>query len=274
MTIYSYNRIAFCIFAVSLSFFLVTPVTAEYILGDYTHEQALLFSQSVVGEQVNDHILVNQNNRQVYFSALKGKPVVVSFIYTSCYHYCPTITKNLDQVVEIANETLGEDSFNIISIGFDTRVDTPERMQQFAKKQKVNHGNWQFMSVDEDTIVPLTRDLGFLFAESPKGFDHLAQITILNQNGVVYRQIYGTDYTPQHVIEPLKELVYGQSNSMPVSISDWINNIRLFCTVYDPTTGRYRFDYSVILSFIIGILCLSMILFFIVHSWRTNRTNQ
>jgi protein SCO1/2 len=48
--------------------------------------------------------------------------------------------------------------------------------------------------------------------------------------------------------------------------------VRLFCTIYDPSTGRYRFDYSIFVAMIIGILCLASIAIFIVRAWRQSST--
>ena len=47
-----------------------------------------------------------------------------------------------------------------------------------------------------------------------------------------------------------------------------VESVRLICTVFDPKTGRYRFDYSIVLSFAIGVMCLGAIAVFIWRSWR------
>jgi protein SCO1/2 len=48
-----------------------------------------------------------------------------------------------------------------------------------------------------------------------------------------------------------------------------MNTLKLFCTVYDPNTDRYRFDYSIFLGIAIGFLCLGGIGIFIIREWRT-----
>jgi protein SCO1/2 len=77
--------------------------------------------------------------------------------------------------VKVAQEALGGDSFAVLTIGFDTRNDTPQRMASFARARGVSLPNWWFLSTDSATIERLTRDLGFVFFPSPKGFDHTAQ---------------------------------------------------------------------------------------------------
>jgi protein SCO1/2 len=227
---------------------------------------ALARSQAAMGRQVGDYEFLDGEGRRVTLGALRGKPVVISLIYTSCYHICPTVTTNLSRVVRIAQEALGKDSFTVLTIGFDTPVDTPDRMREFGKQAR-DITNWHFVSASAEIMNRLSDDLGFLYFKSPKGFDHLIQATVLDAEGKVYRQIYGMAPDPPALVEPLKELLYGQ----PVAASPMkslMNNIRLFCTVYDPTTGRYHFDYSLFVSIAIGLLTLGATAVFIVHAWR------
>ena len=124
-----------------------------------------------------------------------------------------------------------------------------------------------------ETLKALTSELGFTYAASPKGFDHMAQVSVIDANGRVYRQVYGDRFDPPALVEPLKELVFGLDASASASSMDrWVDNVRLFCTIYDPSTGRYRFDYSILFAIIIGILCLASIAVFIVRAWRQSST--
>ena len=233
----------------------------------YDEKTALAISQAAVGHAVGDYTFFGSHGQRVTLQALRGKPVVISMIYTSCYHICPTITKNLAKVVEIARDALGADSFTVLTIGFDTPVDTPDRMGLFARKQGVELNDWHFVGADAATIEGLSKDIGFQYFPSAKGFDHLIQATVLDGDGRVYRQIYDIAPEPPSLVEPLKELLYGKRvDTSPVK--GLINNIRLFCTVYDPTTGKYRFDYSLFIEIAIGLLALGGIALFIIRAWR------
>ena len=97
--------------------------------------------------------------------------------------------------------------------------------------------------------------MGFIFFNSAKGFDHLIQATVLDAEGKVYRQIYGMAPEPPALVEPLKELLYGKQVAAS-PMRRLMNNINLFCTVYDPATGRYHFDYSLFVASRIGLLML------------------
>ena len=155
----------------------------------------------------------------------------------------------------------------MVTIGFDWAVDTPDRMRLYAAERGIDLPRWHFLASDASTIAALSRDLGFQFYPSAKGFDHLTQTTILDADGVVYRQVYGVDIDAQAFVEPLKELVLAAPREAGV-IDHWIDTVKLFCTVYDPNSGRYRFDYSVFMTIIVGALCLFAIAAFLVKEWR------
>lgn len=234
----------------------------------FSAAQALAHSQTALGRMVGAHRLLDRSGEPVDLQRYLGKPLVVSLIYTSCYHTCPVLTQNLARVVDIAREALGEDSFRVVTIGFDAAVDTPGRMGEYASDQGISTPGWDFLSGSDATIRQLSEDLGFIFFPSPKGFDHLAQTTIIDAEGRIYRHVYGNDFETPQLVEPLKELLFGTAARLPVSLDDWLDNIRLFCTIYDPSTGRYHFDYSILVSAVAGLLCLSLVVTFLIHAWR------
>lgn len=237
--------------------------------GNYDKDKALEFSQSAINRTIGSYKFINQDKKSIDITQYRGKPLVISLIYTSCHHICPTLTSSLAKVVEVARDALGEESFSVISIGFDTAKDSPERMRLFARERNINLLGWDFLSTDNKTIEAFSNDVGFIFFKSAKGFDHLSQITLLDADGRVYRQVYGVKYEPPQLIEPLKELLFGNRTESTL-VEGWINNIRLFCTIYDPHSGRYEFDYSIFVGIAMGLLILGAIATFIVQAWRQN----
>lgn len=239
---------------------------------EYDETSALAVSQEAVGTSVGNYTFLDGKGQKVALHSLRGKPVLISLIYTSCYHVCPTVTSNLENVVSDARDALGKDSFSVLTIGFDTPNDTPDRMRVFAKQRGIDTNDWHFVSATAEAMRSLTGDIGFSYFSSPKGFDHMIQATVLDSDGKVYRQIYGIAPELPTVVEPLKEILWGkQVTATPVA--GWINNIKLFCTVYDPTTGKYRFDLSPFIGFGIGLLILGGLAFVIIRAWRESSSS-
>ena len=243
----------------------------EYSKVVFDQEEALRVSQAAIGRSLSDLSFLNRSEGDVRISNYRGKPLVLSLIYTSCYHSCSVFTRYLGEIVDVAREALGEGSFSVATIGFDAVNDSPARMMLYASGQGIDMQDWSFLSGDVKTLKTLTNELGFTYAASPKGFDHMAQVTVIDGNGKIYRQVYGDRFEPPALVEPLKELVFGLDPTS-TSLDRWVDNVRLFCTIYDPSTGRYRFDYSIFVAIIIGILCLASIAIFVVRAWRQSTT--
>jgi protein SCO1/2 len=234
---------------------------------EYDRDDALQASQAAIGGLVAAQVLRDGDGQAYDLAELRGRPVVVSMIYTSCHHVCPRITRSLAKTVDIANEALGAKTYSVVTVGFDWAVDTPDRMRLYAAERRIDVPNWHFLAGDESSISALSKDLGFAFFPSAKGFDHLTQTTILDGEGRVYRQVYGVDIPPPALVEPLKELVFDTPRQAGL-VDHWVDTFRLFCTVYDPNVGRYKFDYSIATTIFVGILCLAAIATFIIREWR------
>lgn len=244
--------------------------SSAVIADEYDRDLALAISQAAVGKPLADVTFRDVRGQSFEIAALKGKPLVVSLIYTSCHHVCPMITRNIKETTEIAREALGDDSFSVITVGFDWQVDTPDQMRMFASGHGIDVAGWHFLSGDSASIAAISENVGFQFFPSVKGFDHLSQTTIVDADGVIYRQVYGQDFNAPALVEPLKELVFDTPRSAGL-VEHWVDSFKLFCTVYDPNSGRYRFDYSIFMTILVGTLCLGAIATFVVREWRHAR---
>ncbi len=260
-------RITAVVGAVVLSLAMVPTVFAEEYDLEFDHQAALAASQAAIGQPLGEYTFRNTDGQSFRLQDLTGKPMILSLIYTSCHHVCPMITKNLEEKVAIAHEAFGEDKFNVVTIGFDWRVDTAEQMRVYASSRGIDQTHWHFLSGDARAIESIAGDVGFQFNASAKGFDHLSQTTIVAASGIVYRQVYGQDFDAPALVEPLKELILDAPRAAGV-IKHSVDPSRVFCTVSDPHSGRYRFDYSIFMTIFVGIICLGAILGFVVHEWR------
>ena len=228
---------------------------------------ALRTGQAAIGRELGEHTLWDTDGRRVRLADLRGRPLVLNLVYTSCSGLCPTVVQTLDGAVAAAQEALGADRFAVLTIGFDSRNDTPERMRAFARAQGIDRPGWRFLSGDAKTIEALAGEVGFVVYPAAQGFDHMALTTIVDPEGRVYRQIYGSSFEPPALVEPLKELVFGRRSAW-TSVDGLINRIRLFCTLYDPRTGSYRIDYAPFIGMAIGLVALAGIAGFLIREWR------
>jgi protein SCO1 len=249
---------------VALTWFLTLAGPAP---ADDWRNAAIGRSQDAIGQSLPNLALTSADGGKIRLAQFLGKPLLVSLVYTGCGDVCPLVVENLAAASNVAEATFGKGSFNILTVGFDTRRDTPDRMRSFAKAHRAGGDNWLFAAADAATIERLTAAVGFDFVASAGGFDHPAQVTVVDREGKVYSQIYGGSFAPPAVVEPLKTLIYG--GARPVfSLAGVSDRIKLVCTVYDPRTGRYYFDYSLILSVFIGAGFLATTLHFLLRELR------
>lgn len=243
----------------------VTDKSTRLELGD-----ALQYSQRVIGKPVGEFTLTDREGRKLRLSHYRGKPLLVSFVYTGCSQVCPTTVKFLSQAVGEAEKALGTGKFNVITIGFNLPFDTPAAMKQFAKKQGISLPNWEFLSPDAAEVEALTRDFGFAYTASTGGFDHLTQVTILDPQGVVYRQIYGESFELPMLVAPLRDLLTDERTPVP-DLGALIEKVRLLCTVYDPLSGKYRLNYAVVIELFVGSSILFGGIAYLLREWRRGR---
>ena len=234
-------------------------------------EAAIAFSQGVIGRKIRDAEFTDHNGNRVRFSDFVGKPLIVSFIYTQCADVCPTITTSLTHAVNEARRVFGAENFEVLTIGFDTRFDSPKRLKIFADREGAGTENWRFLSGDFISIAQAADDLGFMFFRSPRGFDHLAQVTVVNEQQVVYRQVYGDKFDIPHVMEPLKEIIFKTEKSFFTPEGFW-KRLNLFCTTYNVQADKYEFDYSIFVSMFAGATVMAVPIWVVFSTaWRRRR---
>ncbi len=230
-----------------------SPIVASEPPGPaFDYDAALSFSQSAIRRQVGDINFIDADNRSVSLADFRGKPLIISMVYTSCYQICPMTTRHLSKIVDKARETLGEESFEVAIIGFDSPTDTPSAMQYFANRQGITDKGWHLLTISQTNLDAFANDIGFLFEPTSNGFDHLIQATVLDANGMVYRQVYGQVFDTPLLVDPLIELVLGREVPTESLLSNLGKKIKLFCTTYDPVRDGYYFDYSLFIGMVIG----------------------
>ena len=232
---------------------------------------ALRAAQAAIGRPLPDLVLLDRQGRSVKLSDYRGKPLLVSFIYTGCFQICPTQTRALLQAVQGLERTLGEHQFNIVSIGFNQPFDSPEAMRSFARQHLIEHGNWEFLSPSRDVLAQLTNTFGFSYVATPAGFDHVLGVTVVDAAGRIHAQVFGDRLRADQLGEPLRQLLLGTPPAATSTLAAVVERVRILCTVYDPETGEYRYDYKLIFEIIGGALFFFSVAIYLLIEWRDQR---
>lgn len=131
--------------------------------------------------------VLDQNGKQLNFynDLIKGRSVAINFVFTTCTALCPSLTATFRKVQQEARARGLE--VQLISISVDPTVDTPERLQEFAKKFKVEPG-WTFVTGDKAEIDSLLQAFGVAVVNKN---DHTPMILIGNEVTGQWTRAYG-----------------------------------------------------------------------------------
>jgi len=107
-------------------------------------------------------VLWTHENKTVRFydDLIKGKIVLINFMYARCEGICPAQTANLVKVQQALESRVGQDIF-MYSITLKPQQDTPQVLQEYARVHGVKPG-WLFLTGRGEDIEKLRRKLGFV----------------------------------------------------------------------------------------------------------------
>ena len=234
-------------------------------------DAAFAASRGAIGSQPANAAFTEASGRRVSLADFRGRPLVVSFAYTGCSQVCPTTTRFLAKAVREARGVVGTDAFGVATIGFNVPADNPLSMRVFGRQQGIDGDpRWALLVPDPAAVEGLARDFGFSYRPQAGGFDHLAQVTILDAEGRIRAQVYGERFDVAMLVRPLRELALGEPVSTG-SLAQVLERVRLICTVYDPLTGGYRLDWRLFIELAVGLSCLGLTLAWVIRERRRAR---
>ncbi|WP_354005161.1 SCO family protein [Ramlibacter cellulosilyticus] len=235
---------------------------------------AMRASLAAVGRVPADHVLLDREARPVPLASFRGRPLLVSFIYTGCFQVCPASTRALDETVRTLDARFGAGRFAVASIGFNQPADSPQAMKAFAAQHRVGRDGWVFLSAPARTVEPLTRDFGFRYAATPAGFDHVLQVTLVDAQGRIVRQVLGNEPSAAVLGDDLQLLLAGEPLPPAGVLAGVVDRIRILCTVYDPETGTYRVDYTLAWEIAGGVTFILSMALYMLNEWRVRRRER
>lgn len=142
--------------------------------------------------------LRDQDGRAVRLADLRGRPVVVTFLYTTCEETCPLTT----QQIRGALDDLGED-VPVLAFSVDPANDTPERARRFLLEQQMT-GRMRFLLGSRAALARQWDAYGI--QPQKEDLEHTASLVILDGTG---RQRIGfpvDKLTPDALAHDLKAL--------------------------------------------------------------------
>ncbi len=124
----------------------------------------------------------DQDGHALQWHDLRGRPQLVSMLYTNCHLMCPLIVENAKgvqkQLTPAQREKLG-----IAMLSLDPARDTPAVMADMAERHRVGDG-WRFLQPDADDVPALANvlDVRYRFREDGS-INHTSALVLLDADG-------------------------------------------------------------------------------------------
>ena len=156
---------------------------------------------------IPDVDVLDQDGNRIHFYSdlIKGKVVVISFIFTTCKLYCPMLGENLSKLQGALGARLGRD-VNLITVSVDPETDTPERLKAWGAMFDAKPG-WTFVTGAKPEIDKVS--MALTGAAAIKG-DHSAVVYIGNDKTGTWTRAYGL-----HDLERFSQVIEEVTNSSP-----------------------------------------------------------
>jgi protein SCO1 len=138
--------------------------------------------------------LIDSESRPFSLESLRGKTVLVSFLYTTCNGSCPLTAAALDRVHrKLREERLWGHSVEFVSITLDPAHDTPEALARYARIYRADPKSWHFLTGTPEQVAKVIATWDMWVKIDASGvIDHPSRIFLLDRRGH-RREIYSLE---------------------------------------------------------------------------------
>ena len=160
--------------------------------------------------QLGDFCLTDRTGREVTRAELRGKFLVVNFVFTSCAVSCAQVNQRMAEVQQLATN---RDDVRLVSFTVDPGTDTPALLAEFGAKFGADTNRWLLLTGDKSRLHEfiedsfLRRDPVMTNSPMPGGFVGTERIVLVDQAGRIRRYFDGFSHTtPAAILNFLNQL--------------------------------------------------------------------
>lgn len=185
-------------------------VTEARVLGQQSGYELRPPERRQVNIPIPDFSLKDQSVRPFSFQKLRGKLVLVTFIYTTCPHVCPLLTLSLLRVQKELRASERNSVF-LLSISIDPEIDKPQVLKSYGDRYEVDFSNWSFLTGDIMELAPVWKAFGVKVQKKARGLvDHTALTALVDGNGVMRFAYYGGSPDYKIILRDMRTLLSSQ----------------------------------------------------------------
>jgi len=161
-----------------------------------------------IGDKAPDVPLVNQDGKTIRFSQLKGKAVLLTFIYTRCPFpdFCPLLSRQFATIQkELAKNPEDEKRTHLISVSLDPNYDKPPILRvyglSYMDQDPKGFQHWDFVSTTPEDLQKLTGSFGLELSAEDGQISHSMNTILLAPDGTVANMWPGNEWQTSEVLD-------------------------------------------------------------------------
>lgn len=221
--------------AVVLTVFSAAPSLAHHPgekLDDLMGSKEKYFQ--IIDKPAPDFTLRDAEGGKVAFADLRGKVVVLHFIYAGCPDVCPLHAERIAEIQEMIGETPMKERVRFVTITTDPVNDTPQVMRDYGPAHGLKPGNWVFATTlpdqSEDATRKLAEQFGHKFIKTDDGYQTHSVVThIIDKSGRWAANFHGLRFEPINLVLYLNGLTNnGAPPKQPAEPGLWERLRKLF----------------------------------------------
>ena len=145
-----------------------------------------------IGAAIPNFELTDQQGHTVRLADLKGKALVIDFIYTRCPlpDICPRLSANFATIQKHLETHLAND-LALLSITVDPDYDTPAVLAEYAQRWGARSPGWRFLTGDVSKIAAV---LGEVYWTDEGSIGHNSTTAVIDRNGKLAATVDGASW--------------------------------------------------------------------------------
>jgi protein SCO1/2 len=159
------------------------------------------------GDLLPEYRFTNELGQVVNTRQFLGKAVALTFIFTSCPYpeFCPRMSNNFQEAADKLKALPGAPkNWHLLSLSFDTRVDTPDRLLTYALAYRYDPARWSFLTGAPDQIDAITEQFGLMFwRDAGVNISHNLRTAVIDARGRVQKILPANNWTSDELVAEL-----------------------------------------------------------------------
>ena len=136
--------------------------------------------------------LVDQSGKNFSLATIKGKPVLVGFIHTSCGGVCQTMTAKMKTVAEDLEPGFAS-KLTLVSLTTYPKEDGPAQLASYAKAQDAQGRGWVFLTGKPVEVRRVLKLYGVAPDASEDSMTHVFELRLIGADGHELHRYTGSD---------------------------------------------------------------------------------